>query len=91
MRTVRFALAAALSWSLLSTASGETYTPGQKVDQGFDELRTRISERSVEAIGVPCREVVLVRPSTLPKTSSGKLQRALCRRQYSEGELETVA
>ncbi|MEM9563175.1 MAG: AMP-binding protein [Actinomycetota bacterium] len=62
-----------------------------RADDDLDDLRTRINERSVEAIGVPCREVVLVRPSTLPKTSSGKLQRALCQRQYSEGELETVS
>jgi len=62
-----------------------------RADDDLDGLRTRINERSVEAIGVPCREVVLVRPSTLPKTSSGKLQRALCQRQYSEGDLEPVA
>lgn len=62
-----------------------------RADEDLDGLRTRINERSVEAIGVPCREVVLVRPSTLPKTSSGKLQRALCQRQYREGQLEPVA
>ena len=62
-----------------------------RVDDDLDGLRTRINERSVEAIGVPCREVVLVRPSTLPKTSSGKLQRALCRRQYTEGGLAAVS
>ncbi len=62
-----------------------------RADEDLDGLRTRINERSVKAIGVPCREVVLVRPSTLPKTSSGKLQRALCQRQYREGQLEPVA
>lgn len=56
----------------------------------LDGLRTQISERSVESIGVPCREVVLVKPSTLPKTSSGKLQRALCRQQYRDGDLEVA-
>lgn len=59
-------------------------------DDELDELRTRINERSLEALGVPCREVVLVKPSTLPKTSSGKLQRALCRSQYGDGTLELV-
>ena len=48
-------------------------------------------EGQLNAVGVPCRQVVLVRPSTLPKTSSGKLQRALCRQQYLDGKLETVA
>jgi hypothetical protein len=34
--------------------------------------------------------VVLVRPGTLPKTSSGKLQRTLCRQRYLGAELEMV-
>ncbi|MEM7272795.1 MAG: AMP-binding protein [Actinomycetota bacterium] len=54
-------------------------------------IRDEVSERSVKTVGVPCREVVLVKPSTLPKTSSGKLQRALCRQQYRDGTLELVA
>jgi fatty-acyl-CoA synthase len=61
-----------------------------RADDDLEVLRNRISERSVEALGVPCREVVLVKPSTLPKTSSGKLQRALCRQQFSDGSLELV-
>jgi fatty-acyl-CoA synthase len=56
----------------------------------LDELKSQVSERSVEAVGVPCREVALVKPSTLPKTSSGKLQRALCRQQYLDGQLQLV-
>ena len=44
----------------------------------FDE----ISHAVVEAVGVPCRDIKLVRPGSLPKTSSGKLQRALCKQQY---------
>ncbi|MEM9608331.1 MAG: fatty acyl-AMP ligase [Actinomycetota bacterium] len=39
------------------------------------------------AIGVPVRDVVLVNPGTLPKTSSGKLQRSLCRQRYLTGVL----
>ena len=35
-------------------------------------------------------DVVLVRPGTLPKTSSGKLQRSLCRTRYVEDELAPV-
>ncbi len=54
----------------------------------FDAIRTAISEKSVEAVGVPARDIVLVRPSSLPKTSSGKLQRALCRQQYHNGQLD---
>jgi acyl-CoA synthetase (AMP-forming)/AMP-acid ligase II len=35
-------------------------------------------------------DVVLIRPSTLPKSSSGKVQRAQCRARYLAGELEAV-
>ena len=43
-----------------------------------------------DAVGVPPIDVVLVRPGTLPKTSSGKLQRSLCRDRYHANELEPV-
>jgi fatty-acyl-CoA synthase len=33
---------------------------------------------------------VLVRPGSLPKTSSGKLQRSLCRSQYLDDTLAPV-
>jgi fatty-acyl-CoA synthase len=36
-------------------------------------------------------EVVLVLAGTLPKTSSGKRQRGVCRERYTSGELATVA
>ena len=46
--------------------------------KGADEVTVldEISHAVVEAVGVPCREIRLVRPGSLPKTSSGKLQRA---------------
>jgi fatty-acyl-CoA synthase len=53
----------------------------------LDRIRDEVGVRSVETVGVPCRDVVLVQPGTLPKTSSGKLQRALCRQQYLDHEL----
>ena len=36
-------------------------------------------------------EVVLVRPGSLPKTSSGKLQRSLCKTRYLDDILESVS
>jgi len=39
---------------------------------------------------VPVREVVLVRAGTVPKTSSGKIQRRLCRSLYQESRLEVL-
>jgi fatty-acyl-CoA synthase len=37
------------------------------------------------------QQVVLVAPGTLPKTSSGKVQRGLCRERYLAGDLTAIA
>ena len=54
----------------------------------LDALRQAVSGRVREAVGLPCEEVVLVEPGTLPKTSSGKLQRSLCRTRYLSESLQ---
>ncbi|MDH5291856.1 MAG: AMP-binding protein, partial [Acidimicrobiia bacterium] len=54
----------------------------------LDRVREEIAQQSVAAVGVPCHDVVLVQPGSLPKTSSGKLQRALCRQQYETDGLQ---
>ncbi len=55
------------------------------------EARARIARaiesRLLERIGVPPDDVRLVPPHSIPKTSSGKLQRSACREQYLRGEL----
>jgi fatty-acyl-CoA synthase len=53
-------------------------------------VRDAIHHRTLEVCGLPPRDVMLVQPGTLPKTSSGKLQRAKCREQYLAEELELV-
>jgi fatty-acyl-CoA synthase len=53
-------------------------------------VRREVAERVLDAVGLPTSEVVLVAPGTLPKTSSGKLQRSLCRTRYLEAELQAV-
>jgi fatty-acyl-CoA synthase len=53
-------------------------------------VRSAVAARVTDAIGVPPEDVVLVRPGTLPKTSSGKPQRSLCRRRYLGDELAPV-
>jgi len=50
-------------------------------------LRHRVAERVVDNVGVPARDIVLVAPGTLPKTSSGKLQRSLCKQRYNTASL----
>jgi fatty-acyl-CoA synthase len=55
-----------------------------------DRVRQDVVVRVRDAVGLPPEEVVLVTPGTLPKTSSGKLQRSRCREKYLEAELELV-
>jgi fatty-acyl-CoA synthase len=52
-------------------------------------VREAVVGRVLDAVGLPS-EVVLVSPGSLPKTSSGKLQRSLCKSRYTEGLLEAV-
>ena len=40
-----------------------------------DSVRASVSARVREVVGLPAKDVVLVAPASLPKTSSGKLQR----------------
>jgi fatty-acyl-CoA synthase len=58
---------------------------------GPDEIREAIHHRTLEVCGLPPRDVMLVSPGTLPKTSSGKLQRAKCRDEYLNEELSLTS
>jgi fatty-acyl-CoA synthase len=51
-------------------------------------LRRAVADRVRHSVGLPPRDVVLVGPGSLPKTSSGKLQRSLCRQRYLEAHLQ---
>ncbi len=53
-------------------------------------VREALHHRTLEVCGLPPRDVMLVKPGTLPKTSSGKLQRAKCRELYLDEALELV-
>jgi fatty-acyl-CoA synthase len=53
-------------------------------------LRQAVASRILEAVGIPAAEIVLVARGTLPKTSSGKLQRSLCRSRYLDAALQGV-
>ncbi len=58
--------------------------------EDLDAVRHDIHHRALDVCGLPPRDVMLVKPGTLPKTSSGKLQRAKCRELYLAEELELV-
>jgi fatty-acyl-CoA synthase len=53
-------------------------------------VREALHHRTLDVCGLPPRDVMLVKPGTLPKTSSGKLQRAKCRDLYLEESLELI-
>lgn len=66
------------------TVVAETRSGDQKA------LRDEIIDRVCDAVGIPPLEVVLVEAGTLPKTSSGKLQRSLCKAQHGNATLQRV-
>jgi fatty-acyl-CoA synthase len=51
-------------------------------------VRDAVARRVKESVGLAAGDVVLVQPGTLPKTSSGKLQRSLARTRYLAEELQ---
>jgi fatty-acyl-CoA synthase len=51
-------------------------------------VRTEVARKVSSAVGLPPGDVLLVTPGTLPKTSSGKLQRSLCRSRYLTDALQ---
>ena len=57
----------------------------------LDTVSHDIHHRTLEVCGLPPRDIMLVKPGTLPKTSSGKLQRAKCRENYLAEELDLLA
>ncbi|HKH45252.1 MAG TPA: amino acid adenylation domain-containing protein, partial [Thermoanaerobaculia bacterium] len=67
--------------------------------QEIDPRRTAEAEEALGALRqalaeeheIPLSAVVLVKAGTVPKTTSGKVQRQLCRRLFLEGSLQPVA
>jgi fatty-acyl-CoA synthase len=56
-------------------------------DDDAQAIRQAVATRVRHAVGLTLEEIVLVNPGSLPKTSSGKLQRSLCRTRYLAAEL----
>lgn len=48
----------------------------------LEEIRKKIRYRVLSVCGIPPKDICLVQKGSLPKTSSGKLQRSLCKEQY---------
>lgn len=52
-----------------------------------DEIQLNVYRAVKNAIGISIAELILVRPRTVPRTTSGKLQRLLCRQLHASGEI----
>ena len=68
----------------------------QEVEQRFlkeldtKEVTKRIVSSVTEQHGLPIHKTVLIKSGSLPKTSSGKIQRHICRQQFLNNELKTI-
>lgn len=76
--------------------SGESIVLVQEVERSalarldVAEVTAAVREAVLEAFDVGLRDVVLVKPETTPKTSSGKIQRVQARTAYLAGECEAL-
>lgn len=60
-------------------------------DLGVEEVVSAIRSAVVKQQGIDVHTVALLQPTTLPKTSSGKVQRQICKRRLLANDLATVA
>ncbi len=58
----------------------------EAVTAAFEAIRGQLAREHEVAV----EGIVLIRPNSIPKTSSGKIQRHACRRQFLDGTLEVV-
>lgn len=73
-----------------TTATAETAETTDATGSRYAEIEAAVRGAIGAAHGLSLRQAVLIRPGTLPKTSSGKIQRKACRTAYLDGTLDTV-
>ncbi|MEO2025951.1 MAG: fatty acyl-AMP ligase [Fuerstiella sp.] len=56
-----------------------------------DAIFAPIRQRVIEAVGVNPAEILLMRPLSIPRTSSGKLKRVAARESYIDGTISCLA
>ncbi|TWT77704.1 putative long-chain-fatty-acid--CoA ligase FadD23 [Posidoniimonas polymericola] len=64
---------------------------GRQRDLPFEEILDAVRHHVTAIHDVAPAAIVFLRPNTIPKTSSGKIQRHACRDQYLAGKLNVVA
>ena len=83
-RAAAFGVRDATSGTERLVVVAETRERGQEEKE---RIRARVLAACTDLAGAPPDEVVLAPPGTVPKTSSGKVRRADCRRLYEEGRI----
>jgi acyl-CoA synthetase (AMP-forming)/AMP-acid ligase II len=63
----------------------------QHASAQLEEVGKQLSARVLASLGLRLDTVVLCRPRSIPRTTSGKVQRRLCRARYLAGEFGTTA
>lgn len=59
----------------------------EKLKSHKQQILAKIKEAIVTLLDIAPDHIILVQPHIVPKTSSGKLQRAACKKMYMEGRL----
>ncbi|WP_404366978.1 AMP-binding protein [Marinobacter sp.] len=60
----------------------------EKDEKKLEKVKEKIHHIAMDSLGIEVDEVLMVKPHTVPKTSSGKLRRNECRLRYERDELE---
>jgi amino acid adenylation domain-containing protein len=63
---------------------------GYHDQQELDKICRAIRQAVAEEHDLPVQSIVLIRHNSIPKTSSGKIQRRACRQNFLDGELKVV-
>lgn len=58
---------------------------------GYDDVIAAVGQRVADELDLPLHWIGLCAPGTVPKTTSGKIQRRLCRVMLAAGEMELFA
>ncbi len=75
---------------MIGSATPDMEIGGPSANERVDALVSRIHAAIAREHQVSVDTLVLVKPGSLPRTSSGKLQRSLCRSKMLSGELEEL-
>ena len=57
----------------------------------IDEVKQGVKSAISQEYGLQLHELVLIKPTSIPKTSSGKIKRHLCKTKYLQNTLQVVA